>query len=153
MPPEKQLSRADEIELRWKELQIEDMEEKMEQRRDARERMAAERARQLEDFKKNQAVMAHRQAVCKHRKGGRDNKFWNGNAQDFSINKNIYPMGEEVIFCTRCLKEVRKPQPALRKTDPKLYAHMWEEWKAWSSLPTDNTPSGSKIFEVVADAA
>jgi hypothetical protein len=147
------LSRAEEIELRWKELQIEDMEERMVNRREAKDRAAADRQRQYEDFKKNQAIMTRRQNLCKHRKGGRDNKFWNGNSQDYSINRNIFPTGEEAIFCTRCGKEVRKPTRELRKTDPKLYAEMMVVWRKWSDLPTDNTPSGSKIFEIIPDDA
>lgn len=146
-------STADDIELRWKQLQIEDMEEKMTQRAEAKARAASDRQRQFEDFQKNEMVKANRQRLCKHRKGGRDNKFWNGNAQDYSINRNIYPTGEQVIFCTRCGKEVRKPDRALKKADPKLYAQMAEEWRLWSTYPTDNTPSGSQIFEVVPDAA
>ena len=150
--PEK-LTRGEEIELRWKELQIEQMEDQMNTRREFKARLAADRQRQYEDFKKSEAVRAHRQRICKHRKGGRDNKFWNGNSQDYSINKNTYPTGDEVIFCTRCGKEVRKPDRALKKTDPKLYATQWEEWKLWMSYPTDNTPSGSKIFEVLENVA
>ena len=150
--PEK-LTRGEEIELRWKELQIEQMEDQMNTRRELKARLASDRQRQMEDFKKSEAVRAHRQRICKHRKGGRDNKFWNGNSQDYSINKNTYPMGDEVIFCTRCGKEVRKPNRELKKTDPKLYAPQWDEWKLWMSYPTDNTPSGSKIFEVFENVA
>lgn len=151
--PESKLSRAEEIEMRWKELQIEDMEEKITNRREAKARAEADRKRQWEDYQRNLQIRANRQRICKHRKGGRDNRFWNGNSQDYSINKNTFPTGIEAIFCTRCGKEVRKPDRALKKSDPKLYATMQEEWKLWSSFPTDNTPSGSKIFEVVTDAA
>ena len=143
----------DDIELRWKALQIEEMEERMEQRRDAKERAAADRKRQLEDFQKNEAIRKRRQALCKHRKGGRNNQFWNGNSNDYSVIDNTYPTGDRAIMCTRCGKEVRKPDRALRKTNPELYMKQWEEWKTWSSFPTDNSPSGSQIFELVANAA
>lgn len=146
--PEK-LSRAEEIELRYKQLQIEEMDERIATRRDQQARAADDRRRQYQDFLKGQAVLAHRQQVCKHRKGGRDNRFWNGNSQDYSINKNIFPTGREVIFCTRCGKQVERPARALRKTDPDLYLKMAKEWAEWSAMPTDNTPSGSKIFEVI----
>jgi hypothetical protein len=149
MPEKTQPNRADAIELRYKELLVDQMEEEIANRRDRKERAAADRKRQYEDFQKNAAVMLRRQQICKHRKGGKNNQFWNGNSNDYSINKNIYPTGEEVLFCTRCGKEVRKPDRALKKTNPERYAQMWEEWKAWSALPTDNTPSGSKIFEVI----
>jgi len=148
MPDQKLLARAEEIELKWKLMQIEEMEDRMKQREELKQRRAEDRRRQYEDFRKNEELIARRQAGCKHRKGGRDNRFWNGNSQDYSINKNTYPTGEEAIFCTRCQKTIWKPNKKLRQTDPKLYASMMEEWKIWSSYPTDNTPSGSKIFEV-----
>ena len=140
---------AEAIELRWKQLQIEDMEERIAERRDKKERAEANRARQIADWKKGEAERLRRQAVCKHRKGGKDNRFANGNGANYSINMNTYPDGRQVIFCTRCGKEVEKPNPKLRKTDPDLYAKMWAEWQLWMSYPTDNAPSGGKLFEVI----
>jgi hypothetical protein len=55
-------------------------------------------------------------------------------------------------MCTRCFKTVRKPDPKLRKTDPKLYQAQQDEWKEWDRLPTDNSPSGGKIFEIIPAA-
>lgn len=153
MSPKPEMSRAEEVELRYKELQIEEMEESMRQRKERREMLKRERDRQYQDFLKAQAFTRHKQAICKHRKGGKDNKVWNGNSQDYSINKNIYPTGREVIMCTRCGKEVEKPDRRLKKTDPELYRSMWDEWKTWSAFPTDNSPSGSKQFEIIDDVA
>jgi hypothetical protein len=144
---------ADDIELRWKQLQIEELEERISARNEQKVRLAAERDRQLDDFEKNERIMKRRQEICKHRKGGRDNRFWDGNAPNYSIITNTYPTGEQAMMCTRCGKEVRKPGRKLRKEDPKLFASMAEEWKLWSSYPTDNTASGSKIFEIIEDAA
>jgi len=156
MPPKTEsstLSRAEAIELRFKELQIEEMEEASRARQERKDRAKADRERQYQDFQKAEQVRKHRQLICKHRKGGRNNMFWNGNSNDYSINKNIYPTGREVIMCTRCGKEVEKPDRELKKTNPELFASMMREWREWSALPTDNTPSGSKIFEIVKDAA
>jgi len=154
MPKEKySQSEADAIELRWKEVQIAEIEERLADRKDRRERMEATRARQLEDYKKGQAEMLRRQRVCKHRKGGKNNRFSDGNDANYSVNRNTYPLGREVIMCTRCFKEVERPAAALRKTDPELYAKMAAEWNEWSRFPSDNTPSGSKMFEVAHAAA
>jgi hypothetical protein len=146
-------SEAEAIELRYKELQIADIEERLNERKERRERMDATRQKQANDFRKGQMEMARRQAVCKHRKGGKDNRFADGNATNYSVNRNIYPTGREVIMCTRCGKEVEKPEQKLRKTDPDRYKAMFAEWQEWSRFPTDNSPSGTKIFEVVANVA
>jgi hypothetical protein len=53
-------------------------------------------------------------------------------------------------MCTRCGKEVERPALGLRKSDADLYAKMREEWNRWNEFPTDNSPSGGKIFEIVA---
>lgn len=144
---------AQEIELEFKRLQVEQMREQMGERAEKKERLKRDRERQADDFKKAERDRLHRQTICKHRKGGRDNKFAKGNDANYSINVNTYPDGRMVVFCTRCGKEVEKPSPKLKKTDPKLYAQMWAEWQKWLDYPTDNSPSGSKIFEVIEDAA
>jgi len=145
---------AQNIELRYKQLQIEDMEDRIAERRDKKERTDATRARQIADWKKGEEERARRQRICRHRKGGKDNRFANGNSANYSINTNTYPTGKQVIFCTRCGKEVERPERSLRKTNPELYKKMAAEWDEWSKFPTDNSPSGGKIFEVIpANAA
>lgn len=151
--PEQKQSKADEIELRWKQLQIEEMEERIAERLERKKRLKDERERQYQDFLKSEAQRLHKQTICKHRKGGSDNKFWNGNSPNYSIIDNTYPTGQQALMCTRCGKEVWKPPRMLAKTDPERYAEMWAEWKLWKSYPTDNTPSGSKIFEVFEHVA
>lgn len=147
------LSTAEEIELRWKQLQIEEMEERIAQRTEQKKRAADDRKRQWEDFQKNARVMLRRQEICKHRKGGRDNRFWDGNGANYSIITNTFPTGEKIMLCTRCGKEVKQPDRKLKKSDPEVYAAMLAEWQLWSSYPTDNTASGSKIYEVVQEVA
>ena len=154
MPKEKYTaSEAENIELRWKEMQIAEMDERLAERKDRRDRMDATRRKQIDDFHKAQAEIARRQRICKHRKGGKDNRFGDGNGTNYSVNQNTYPDGRVVIMCTRCGKEVEKPDRKLRKTDPDRYAAMLAEWNEWSRFPTDNTPSGSKMFEVIPNVA
>lgn len=143
----------EQVELEWKKMQIQELRAKMQQREDEIARLDTLRKKQLADFKKGQAVLAARQRVCKHRKGGRDNKFHNGNDNNYAIVRNTYPTGETVIMCTRCFKEVRKPDPRNRKKDPEAYGLQLAEWREWDNYPTDNSPSGGKIFEIVPAAA
>lgn len=150
--PEKRstVSEAEEIELEFKRLQNEIMREQIQTRNDLKARLTANRAKQMSDFKKNELETMRRQRVCKHRKGGRDNQFARGNDANYSIITNTYPTGRICISCTRCGKEVWKPELKLKKEDPELYKTMMAEFKTWSEYPTDNTPSGSKIFEITA---
>lgn len=141
------------IELRWKMAQAEEIEERLAERRAKRAQDEELRARQREDFRKAQAELARKQRVCRHRKGGKNNNFANGNDNNYSIIRNTYPTGREAIMCTRCHKEVERPDPKLKKTDPDKYVAMAQEWAEWSRYPTDNSPSGGKIFEVIPDAA
>jgi deferrochelatase/peroxidase EfeB len=152
--PEKRttVSEAEEIELEWKRLQSDIFREQIQERNDRKARSKANRDQQTADFKKSLAERAHRQRICKHRKGGRDNKFANGNDANYSIVTNTYPAGDICIMCSRCGKEVWKPKLELRKTNPELFKSMMAEFKQWADYPTDNTPSGSKIFEIVPAA-
>jgi hypothetical protein len=93
-------------------------------------------------------VRLHKQTICKHRKGGRNNQFAKGTAAEYSVILNTYPTGQMCFTCTRCGKEVWKPEKKLKKSEPKRYAAMWEEWQKWAEYPTDNSPSGGKIFEI-----
>lgn len=141
------------VRLEKEELELEDLRERVMARREQKERNLRERERQFEEFNRSQWIIKNRQARCKHRKGGLNNKFADGNSQNYSVITNTYPTGQVVISCTRCGKEVPRPDAALKKTDPKLYAEKWAEWQEWSRFPTDNTPSGTKTHEVIRNVA
>lgn len=154
MPPKNDPNdEAEQIELEWKKLQVEELRGKLQARRDEIARLERLRTKQVADFKRGQAELLRRQAICKHRKGGRDNRFANGNDNNASVITNTYPTGETVMMCTRCFKEVRRPDPKLRKQDPKLYEAQFAEWRLWQAMPTDNSPSGGKIFEIIPEVA
>jgi hypothetical protein len=148
--PKTSVSEAEEVELEFKRLQIEMMRGQIDDVNNKKLRSAEQRERAQIEFKKGQAIIAHKQRTCQHRKGGRDNRFAKGNDQNYSVITNTYPCGEVCISCTRCSKEVWRPDRKLKKTDPELYATMMAEFKKWSDYPTDNTPSGSKIFELAS---
>lgn len=150
--PEKRttVSEAEEIELELKRLQIDQMREQIRDRNERKEQFVEKRRRLAADLKKDEQERLRRQRVCKHRKGGRDNRFSNGSDNNYSVFTNTYPTGAICISCTRCGKEVWKPDAKLKKANPELYAEMLAEFKKWAEFPTDNTPSGSKIFEISA---
>lgn len=139
---------VEDIELRWKLAQAEELEERMAERRAQRAQAEELRQRQREDFKKAQAELARKRRVCRHRKGGKNNQFANGNDNNYSVIRNTYPTGREVVMCTRCQNEVERPDLKLKKLDPDKYRDMLAEWNEWSRFPTDNSPSGGKIFEI-----
>lgn len=142
----------EQVRLEREELELEDLRERVQARRDMKERARLDRERAVMEFKKNEAILKNRQARCKHRKGGKDNKFADGNSQNYSIITNTYPTGRTVISCTRCWKEVERPDPRTKKTDPDYTAKL-AEWAEWSRYPTDNTPSGTKTHEIVPAVA
>jgi hypothetical protein len=139
------------VRLEREELELEDLRERVLAHRERKQRLATERARSVEEYQKNLVILKNRQARCRHRKGGKDNKFADGNSQNYSIITNTYPTGRMVISCTRCWKEVERPDPRTRKTDPD-YAAKLAEWTEWSRYPTDNTPSGNKTHEIIPAA-
>jgi len=153
MPPKEPTNEAEAIELEWKRLQIEELREKIEARNLRKQQLLDNAKRQLADFNKAQELIAARQRICKHRKGGKDNRFANGNDNNYAVIKNTYPTGVIEIMCTRCFKTVRQPDPRERKSDPKGYAERLALWKEWDSYPTDNSPSGGKIFEIIPAVA
>jgi hypothetical protein len=143
------VSEAEQIELEYKQLQMEELRERIDARKEQRAALELRRKAQLADFEKSEKERLRRQRICKHRKGGKDNKFANGNSSDHSVVTNTYPDGRQCVSCTRCGKEVWKPLRELRKLNPALYAEQWKLWEIWRDLPTDNTASGGQIFEIV----
>lgn len=144
------LSTPDGVEAAYKRMQVMNMLEQMTERQTRKDQLKADRERLYRDFQQAQKDLRHRQRVCQHRKGGKNNKFAKGNAADYSVIQNTYPTGEIGIICTRCALEVRKPSRELKRSDPEAYKEQWAKWVEWSNFPTDNTPSGSKIFEIAA---
>jgi hypothetical protein len=150
MAEKRTLNDAEEVELELKRLQIELFREQLEASKERKSRIQQAREKTLLDMKKAAAELEHRQRICKHRKGGKNNNFAMGNDENRSIIQNTYPLGDVCLMCTRCGKEVWRPKLALKKTNPELYALMAAEWKEWANWPTDNTPSGGKIFELAS---
>jgi hypothetical protein len=142
------------LEMEERRLRVEALRTSVEQERSRRaERERARKAQQdaIDDERRNHDA---EQAVCKHKKGGRNLEgFLDGNDNDASIIKNTYPWGEQGAMCTRCLKEWRQPPDSLKKSNPKEYKRLLDEFKAAMSAPTDNTPSGNALFIIAKNPA
>lgn len=150
MPEKTKLSEFDEVELELKKLQLEDLRFTIQDRKERAARTQRNRDQQVLDWKKGEQERLRRQRVCKHRKGGRNNNFANGSDANYSLITNTYPTGQICISCTRCGIEVWKPEASLKKTDPEAYKEQLAKFRLFAGYPTDNTPSGSKVFEITA---
>jgi hypothetical protein len=121
---------------------------------------ARNRKAQADTEERNRKNVAMDQARCKHKKGGRDvSGIFDGNSENYAVMKHTEPWGETYIKCQRCGKEVRDPffmmrklNPekviAFKKKNPARYLRAMKEYRRWASLPTDNSPSGSQIFNI-----
>lgn len=144
------LSTPEGVEAAYKRMQVLNMIEQMQEKKKRAQTLEEERIRRFRDYQQSLKDILHRQRVCQHRKGGKNNKFARGNSADYSVIQNTYPTGDQGIMCTRCGLEVRKPSKQLKKDDPEAYSKAWAKWVEWSNFPTDNTPSGGKIFDIAA---
>lgn len=149
-PETKGPSEFEMVELEFKKMQIAMFRRQLADAEDRDRELERRRTQQVLDYKKGERERLRKQSLCKHKKGGKDNKFARGTASEYSINMNTYPTGQRVIFCTRCGKEVPEPPRKLKKENPALYKEMRAEWDKWQEYTTDNSPSGGKIFEIIA---
>jgi hypothetical protein len=143
-----ELGTDEQINAEYKRLQIADLKIKIGEHERRVDQMKTEAARRVLDQKSLELMRERRKKTCRHRKGGRNNNFAQGNASDYSLARNTLPDGTVAIFCTRCLSDWIKPSPALRRTDPKAYAEQLKQFNEMAALPTDNSPSGGQIYLV-----
>jgi hypothetical protein len=156
MAPRKEPEELDDdaqVEREFKQLQIQALRIQIGDNQKKIEQMKADAARRVEDQKALEKMRERRKKLCRHKKGGRNNNFAQGNAPDYSLAINVFPCGEVVVFCTRCQSDWRKPELELKRTDPKAYAEQMAEFTKWASMPTDNSPSGSQIYLIHKEAA
>jgi len=95
------------------------------------------------------------QAQCHHRKGGRGlNWRLNGNDPNYSVVQHTLSHGPTLIICQRCKKEWLPPAPLKRGASTEeraAYKTQLAEYRWASALPTDNEPSGTRLFDVVQE--
>lgn len=150
---ERPLTEFERVQMEYQKELILEMRSKRAQAEELRETLKQQRIKAVADMERDRQARARRQAICQHKKGGRNNNFAKGNSADHSINLNTYPDGTKVLFCTRCFAERVMPSKRLRKENRRQYNEMLERWNEWAKLSTDNSPSGGQIFMLEVDAA
>lgn len=97
------------------------------------------------------------QALCHHRKGGRGpNWRLNGNDPNYAIVQHTYSHGPTVVCCLRCKKEWSAPAALKRGASVEERAasrKQLDEYRWAMALPTDNEPSGTRLFDFIQEAA
>lgn len=116
------------------------------------------RARKRESFERSIRAEAEREAIkqsrCVHKKGGKGvEMMYQGNDHNYAVVKHIYAHGELRVYCQRCGKEWKPPDPALQRKgasveDRREYARLYHEYQQAVNFPTDNETSGSQLFMV-----
>lgn len=117
------------------------------------------RKRKRESFERSIRADAEREAYkqsrCVHKKGGKGvEMMYQGNDHNYAVIKHIYAHGEMRVYCLRCGKEWKPPNPALQGKgatveDRREYARLYKEYQEAVNFPTDNETSGSQLFMVV----
>ena len=135
------------IDLELKVLQLEDLRDTVERRRAQKSQKKQSRDATEAALADSRAQQLAREQECPHRKGGKDMEGLRfGNSQNFSVIKHMLAHGEVFVLCQRCHKEWRRPDRALLK--PEAYAEAMREYRRALDLPTDNVPSGTRLFAV-----
>lgn len=95
------------------------------------------------------------QAGCAHRKGGKGRDgIYNGNDANYAVITHTLSHGPIIVVCQRCTKIWEPPKRLSRKATPEQRAQYridLAEYRRALSLPTDNEPSGTVLFEIVQD--
>lgn len=104
-------------------------------------------------LKRDREQMERTQAACAHRKGGkgRDGVF-NGNDAMYAVITHTLSHGPTIVVCQRCGK-IWEPPPRLPKKatqeQREKYVDATNEYRRALSLPTNNEPSGTVLFEII----
>lgn len=141
------------VDLELAQLQLEDLREKAEQRRAIRAQKARNQIAYQSSLDENNLVQKLMQDGCSHRKGGKNLEgMLNGQSGYYAVVKHTLPLGEQMVVCQRCTKVWERPIKADFKTAAE-YKVALEEYKRAINFPTDNEPSGTRMFVLTADAA
>ena len=148
-------------------LQQLDLEEKLENA-SKRRALAAQRQMSAEASERtlaeNRAQQRMRAQMCPHRKGGKNIEgLDNGNSPDFAVIKHTLSHGGVIIVCQRCQNIWEAPVPpkvagmdkksAEYKTLVAAYKAELVEYQRALNFPTNNEPSGTRLFAVERTAA
>lgn len=140
-------------------LQLEEMQERVLQIRSRKESIRRRVASRETDIT---SALARRKAAeenCWHKKGGKGvESLSRGTDHYYAVVKHQLSHGAIIVICQRCGHVEEPPDIALNaKTataaDRAEYKRLYERYRWWLDLPTDNTMSGTQLFIVNRDAA
>ena len=119
-------------------------------RRGSRER----KIRAIEfSLKRDREQLARTQAACAHRKGGKGKDgVFNGNDASHAVITHTLSHGPTIVVCQRCGKVWEPPLKLPKRATQEqrtAYIEAMNEYRRALSLPTDNEPSGTVLFEVI----
>jgi hypothetical protein len=150
MTTEETLAKHAELDLIFKQQQIEDLQRRNQDAADAKEARRMKLRKQEADLAENERQRLIREANCTHKKGGRNRAGLDrGNdSSNYAVITNTYPAGDVDVSCQRCGKRWVNPPAALRESNPAQYEKLLADYRRALELPTDNTPSGAQLFVI-----
>lgn len=154
MADKKKLTELEELELEETRLRVEDLRNRVETERARRNQIIRNHKQQQEAIEQKMRQIMAEQKICKHKKGGKNLEgVLNGSDSQYSVINHTYPWGEQSVTCTRCGKDWREPAKELKATNPAAYKQAYQEWIEALNFPTDNEPSGTRLFVITNNAA
>ena len=140
-------------------LQLEEMQERITQMRARKESIRRRIASRETDIT---SALARRKAAednCWHKKGGKGvESLSRGTDHFYAVIKHQLCHGPIIVICQRCGHIEEPPDQALnaRRATPEQkaeYKRLYEKYRWWLDLPTDNTMSGTQLFIVNEQSA
>lgn len=103
-------------------------------------------------LKRDRENQARLQAGCWHRKGGKGtSQLYMGNDINYAVVTHTLSHGETIVVCQRCAYVWRPPKKLAKKATAEeraLHAQQLAEYRRALNFPTDNTPSGTVLFQI-----
>lgn len=140
-------------------LQLEEMQERVFQMRQRKESIHRRIASRERDITSAQARQRAKESNCWHKKGGKGvENLSRGTDHYYAVVKHQLCHGPIIVICQRCGHVEEPPDVALNArgatTAQKAeYKRLYEQYRWWLDLPTDNTMSGTQLFIVNNEAA
>jgi hypothetical protein len=140
-------------------LQLEEMQERVSQMRSRKEshrRRIASRERDITSAQERQRL---KEASCWHKKGGKGvENLFHGTDHYYAVVKHQLSHGPIIVICQRCHHVAEPPDQRLNAksataAEKAEYKRLYDEYRWWLDLPTDNTMSGTQLFIVNEQAA
>jgi hypothetical protein len=144
----------DQIMSELEQLQLEETRERVAEIRQRRAAKAARSSNRQRDIAAANDLQRRRVANCWHKKGGKGVALLpHGNDANYAVVKHTLSHGPQIVICQRCSNIWEPPPIELRKSNPKEYKRLYDEYQWAMNLPTDNEPSGTQLFVITENVA